>query len=235
MWKDLSMKERAALIKLGVESGVYDINEIRNSYNQYRNGGYKPSYSIKKRISDWEGSSMKTNRGFEDEARSFNMVLPQDAISKLTQEQLDGLYSYSYNVGSGTFKKRVAPVLANYIAGRATAQDVQSAMWASKDKKLRGLAKRRNAERAMFGSYNPTYDVSRIDIPALDVNPIFTENVVEPPQLELDNVPNLEIPITDDTVPSSTEETNYDGFDSLNNILSILGTMKSPRKINIRI
>ena len=87
----------------------------------------------------------------------------------------------------------------------------------------------------MFGSYNPTYDVPKIDIPALDVNPIFTENVVEPPQLELDNVPNLEIPITDDTVPSSTEETNYDGFDSLNNILSILGTMKSPRKINIHI
>ena len=375
MWNDLSMKERAALIKLGVESGVYDINEIRNTYNSYaeggslnpysagslvdtihRNskkeeylgepshhydftiseeeadrlgyypnerghrddrvkkpshpthpsrgkwnsseefeltdkgmndpnytlfglndggqdpqavmtykggivlpeitvtsdgkkyiynsydnvniyakGGYKPSYSIKKRISDWEGSSMKTNRGFEDEARSFNMVLPQDAISRLTQEQLDGLYSYSYNVGSGTFKKRVAPVLANYIAGRATAQDVQSAMWASKDKKLRGLAKRRNAERAMFGSYNPTYDVPRIDIPALDVNPIFTENVVEPPQLELDNVPNLEIPITDDTVPSSTEETDYNSFNPFNNILSILGTMESPRKINIHI
>lgn len=235
MWNDLSMKERAALIKLGVESGVYDIDEIRNSYNQYKSGGYKPSYSIKRRISDWEGSSMKTNRGFEDEARSFNMVLPQDAISRLTQEQLDGLYSYSYNVGAGTFKKRVAPVLANYIAGRATAQDVQSAMWASKDKKLRGLAKRRNVERAMFGSYNPTYDVPKIDIPTLDVNPIFTENVVEPPQLELDDAPNLEIPTIDDPVPSSTEETDYNSFNPFNNILSILGTMESPRKINIHI
>lgn len=235
MWNDLSMKERAALIKLGVESGVYDIDEIRNSYNQYKSGGYKPSYSIKKRISDWEGSSMKTNRGFEDEARSFNMVLPQDAISRLTQEQLDGLYSYSYNVGAGTFKKRVAPVLANYIAGRATAQDVQSAMWASKDKKLRGLAKRRNVERAMFGSHNPTYDTPKIDIPTLDVNPIFTENVVEPPQLELDDAPNLEIPTIDDPVPSSTEETDYNSFNPFNNILSILGTMESPRKINIHI
>lgn len=201
----------------------------------YKHGGYKPSYSIKRRISDWEGSSMKTNRGFEDEARSFNMVLPQDAISRLTQKQLDGLYSYSYNVGAGTFKKRVAPVLANYIAGRATAQDVQSAMWASKDKKLRGLAKRRNIERAMFGSYNPTYNAPKIDIPTLDVNPIFTENVVEPPQLELDDTPNLEIPTIDDPVPSSTEETDYNSFNPFNNILSILGTMESPRKINIHI
>lgn len=49
MWKDLSMLERAALIKLGVDNGVYDIDEIKSSYNQYKNGGYKPSSTIKKK------------------------------------------------------------------------------------------------------------------------------------------------------------------------------------------
>ena len=105
MWKDLSMSERAAFIKLGVDNGVYDMNEIRDSYNKYKDGGYKPSSRIKKQISNLEGKSMKTNRSFEAEARDFNASLPKGATNKLTQEQLDGLYSYSYNVGAGNFRK----------------------------------------------------------------------------------------------------------------------------------
>ncbi len=151
MWKDLSMGEKAALIKIAVNSGIHSIDDIVNTYNQYKNGGYKPSDSIKKRISTWEGSSMKTNRSFDAEARDFNYSLPQGATSRLTQQQLDGLYSYSYNVGAGNFRKRVTPVLSRYLQGKATSEEVQRAMWASKDSKLRGLAKRRNVERAMFG------------------------------------------------------------------------------------
>ena len=94
---------------------------------------------------------MKVNRSFEDEARDFNYSLPKGATSKLSQQQLDGLYSYSYNVGAGRFRQRVKPVLTKYLNGEATIQDVQKSMWASKDSQLRGLAKRRNAERSMFG------------------------------------------------------------------------------------
>ena len=93
MWEDLSMKDRASLIKIAVDNGIYDINEIRGSYNQYKNGGYKPSASIRKTITNWEGSSMKTNRSFEAEARDFNRALPKGALQRLTQQQLDGLYS----------------------------------------------------------------------------------------------------------------------------------------------
>ena len=155
MWKDLSMGEKAALIKIAVDSGVHSIDDIVNTYNSYAKGGYKPSSRIKKQIANWEGSSMKTNRSFETEARDFNASLPKGATSKLTQEQLDGLYSYSYNVGAGNFRKRVNPALTRYLTGRGTIQDVQRSMWASKDSQLRGLAKRRNAERAMLGSYTP--------------------------------------------------------------------------------
>ena len=155
MWKDLSMGEKAALIRIAVDSGIHSIDDIVNTYNSYAEGGYKPSSRIKKQIANWEGSSMKTNRSFEAEARDFNASLPKGATSKLTQEQLDGLYSYSYNVGAGNFRKRVNPALTRYLAGKATIQDVQRSMWASKDSQLRGLAKRRNAERAMLGSYTP--------------------------------------------------------------------------------
>jgi hypothetical protein len=124
---------------------------LNTEANKYETGGYKPSSRIKKQITKWEGSTMKVNRSFEDEARDFNYSLPKGATSKLSQSQLDGLYSYSYNVGAGRFRQRVKPVLTKYLNGEATIQDVQKSMWASKDSQLRGLAKRRNVERSMFG------------------------------------------------------------------------------------
>lgn len=129
----------------------YDTLSNRQDSNKYAGGGYKPSSRIKKQIANWEGSTMKVNRSFEDEARDFNYSLPKGATSKLSQQQLDGLYSYSYNVGAGRFRQRVKPVLTKYLNGEATIQDVQKSMWASKDSQLRGLAKRRNVERSMLG------------------------------------------------------------------------------------
>lgn len=38
-WNDLSMTDRAAYIKLGVENGITDLNTIRNIYNKYEEGG----------------------------------------------------------------------------------------------------------------------------------------------------------------------------------------------------
>ena len=244
MWKDLSMSERAAFIKLGVDNGVYDMNEIRDSYNKYKDGGYKPSSSIRKRISNWEGSSMKTNRSFEDEARDFNAALPKGATSRLSQTQLDGLYSYSYNVGVGNFKKRVNPVLTRYLAGQATIQDVQRSMWASKDNQLRGLAKRRNAERAMLGNSNPN-----IETPSV-LSPV-SQLIINTPYIPINNVPidnePIEIPelkfseatvdtpsVETDTTPefNSTEET-YNTGNSILGLLDTIKTIRNPRTINI--
>lgn len=117
----------------------------------YANGGYKPSESIKKRITNWEGSSMRTNRSFQAEANDFNRVIPSSIRSKLSQQQLDALYSYGYNVGMGNLKKRILPTLTNYVQGKASNEDVQKSMWASKDNELRGLTTRRNIERSLFG------------------------------------------------------------------------------------
>lgn len=150
-WNELSLKDKADYIKESVNNGIYNLSDIRNRYNMYAEGGYKPSESIKKRITNWEGSSMRTNRSFQAEANDFNRVIPSSIRSKLSQQQLDALYSYGYNVGMGNLKKRVLPTLTNYVQGKASNEDVQKSMWASKDNELRGLTTRRNIERSLFG------------------------------------------------------------------------------------
>ena len=235
MWKDLSMSERAAFIKLGVDNGVYDINEIRDSYNKYKDGGYKPSSRIKKQISDWEGSSMRTNRSFEAEARDFNASLPKGATSKLSQTQLDGLYSYSYNVGAGNFRKRVNPVLTRYLAGQATIQDVQRSMWASKDNQLRGLAKRRNAERAMLGSYTPM-NLGPLSNTTMMINHYLPETEpIEIPQLQFYDMVDTSKPIElEPSTPYSSSDIDFsDPGNSLADALDMIQMIRRPRKINI--
>lgn len=150
-WNELSLKDKADYIKESVNNGIYNLSDIKNRYNMYANGGYKPSESIKKRITNWEGSSMRTNRSFQAETNDFNRVIPSSIRSKLSQQQLDALYSYGYNVGMGNLKKRVLPTLTNYVQGKASNEDVQKSMWASKDNELRGLTTRRNIERSLFG------------------------------------------------------------------------------------
>ena len=236
MWKDLSMGERAALIKIAVDSGVHSIDDIVNTYNSYAEGGYKPSKSIRKRISNWEGSSMRTNRSFGAEAKDFNASLPEGATSKLSQTQLDGLYSYSYNVGAGNFRKRVNPVLTKYLAGQATIQDVQRSMWANKDSQLRGLAKRRNAERAMLGNYTPMDFGPLSDTTTMMINHYLPETEsIEIPQLQFNDMTDAPKPIElEPSTPYSSSDIDFsDPGSSLTDAFNMIQMIRRPRKINI--
>lgn len=236
MWKDLSMGERAALIKIAVDSGVHSIDDIVNTYNSYAEGGYKPSKSIRKKISNWEGSSMRTNRSFEAEAKDFNASLPKGATSKLSQTQLDGLYSYSYNVGAGNFRKRVNPVLTKYLAGQATIQDVQRSMWANKDSQLRGLAKRRNAERVMLESYTPTDFGPLSDTTTMMINHYLPETEsIEIPQLQFNDMTDAPKPIElEPSTPYSSSDIDFSNpSSSLADALNMIQMIRRPRKINI--
>lgn len=157
-WDSLSLADKAEMIKVAVANGITTLPEIRSAYNEFAKGGYIPSANIKKRISNWEGSSMKTNRSFEAEAKDFNRVIPEEVRSKLSPKQLDALYSYGYNVGMGNLKERVVPTLTAYTKGKASKEDVQRSMWAKRDNELKGLTTRRNAEREMFGgNYRTTF------------------------------------------------------------------------------
>lgn len=40
-WKDLSMAEKADIMKLAIEDGIYDLNAIKKGYNEFAEGGKK--------------------------------------------------------------------------------------------------------------------------------------------------------------------------------------------------
>lgn len=266
-WNNLSMKDKASYIRMGVENGITDLNTIREVYNKfanggpikmmyrdragrfddvdysyldnylgnkkslggilYKDGGYKPSSSIKKRISNWEGSSMKTNRSFEAEARDFNASLPKGATSRLSQTQLDGLYSYSYNVGAGNFRKRVNPVLTRYLAGKATIQDVQRSMWASGDKKYRGLANRRKKERSMLEAYVPIQETIPMTTP-LDITPAVQPIIESNPVIQ-DNIETFPLAFNTESQKESYYTPGF--FDYVNYINQIRQPKQRDRRI----
>ena len=172
---------------------------------------------------------MKTNRSFDDEARDFNRVVPAEVRNRLTQRQKDALYSYGYNVGMGRLKQRVVPVLTAYAEGKASKEDVQRAMWASRDNELRGLTTRRNAERELFGGdYRTKFtgtgklgihiDPSEYTIPSSYFNNFNTEITL--PQMQMPNGMDVDpetlykAPVIDETMfekPAETvEEIVYD-------------------------
>ena len=198
-WDELSLSEKNAFIASAVKHGITNMEDIKNAYNElsqgqmdaapeeeeegnkFLKGGYKPSRNIKNYIANKEGASMKTNRSFEEEAQSFWSVLPKDVRSKLTQEQADALYSYSYNVGAGNFKHRVVPALQRYFSGNGSMEDVQRHMYATKDSQLRGLANRRAEERAMFaGSKVPVYYDTPNDTPTANMSSAWRSSRLGP-------------------------------------------------------
>ena len=179
---------------------------------------------------------MKTNGSFDEEARDFNASLHKGATSRLSQSQLDGLYNYSYNVGAGNLRKRVIPVLTRYLAGQATIQDVQRSMWASKDNQLRGLAKRRNAERAMLGNYT-TMDFGPLsDTTTMMINHYLPETEsIEIPQLQFNDMTDAPKPIElEPSTPYSSSDIDFsDPGSSLADALNMIQMIRRPRKINI--
>lgn len=130
---------------------------------------YVSSPSIRRRISNWEGESMykpapdtgKVNNPFEKEDAAFWSTIPTNIRPYLTQDMLDALYSTSYNIGSGNFKKRVVPELKKFfIDGTGSIEAIKNSMYGTRDKEagMSGLRTRRVTERAMFeNAFNAEY------------------------------------------------------------------------------
>lgn len=211
MWKDLTIGQKSEVMRLAVQQGFSDLNNIKEMYdaatsvyntssnNTYDNVPYNPSPkdvryayggplgniykgkgnksqqiyvsspSIRKRISNWEGESMykpapdtgKVNNPFEKEDAAFWSTIPTNIRPYLTQDMLDALYSTSYNIGSGNFKKRVVPELKKFfIDGTGSIEAIKNSMYGTRDKEagMSGLRARRAAERQMFeDAFNTKY------------------------------------------------------------------------------
>lgn len=164
-----------------LQESFKDKNNINNDgTTKFRNGGWRSSNKVRSRIAKMEGSSMRTNRSFDLEDRDFYNAIPKEVRETLSQDALDNLYSYSYNVGAGNFKKRVVPTLINLSRGKASAHDVAKSMWASKDSKLKGLQSRRKIEREGFiNAYNKNKFIKNIT-PKKIVAPVDNTAVAKP-------------------------------------------------------
>lgn len=246
-WNELSLKDKADYIKESVNNGIYNLSDIRNRYNMYASGGYIPSNKIKKDIANWEGSEMKRNAPFSEVTRQFNATIPANIRAKLSSNQLDALYSYGYNVGMGNLKKRVLPTLNNYVQGKATNEDVQRSMWASRDNELRGLTRRRNWEREMFGGNyrttftgtggtpnNYSYSIKSNTNTNTRVNPYQIQNEEWQDKNYLDAYKGLQLSMND--IMGKTKETDIDDLFStgtgptisMDNLLSIGNNTVTP-------
>lgn len=217
----------------------YERNQKALGGNLFADGGkkatrYRPSSNIRKQISTWEGSTMRTNVPFDRMDTMFNQVLPEGALEKLSQEQLDGLYSFAYNVGTGRFKTRTAPTLAKYLQGNATIEDVKGTMRASGDKKYRGLANRRKKERSMLGAYVPVQETIPMTTPLatpLDITPAVQPIIESNPVIQ-DNIETL--PLAFNT--ESQKESYYTpGFFDYVNYINQIRQPKQPKQRDRRI
>lgn len=69
-WNDLSMADRAAYIKLGLDSGITDLGVIRGTYNQYAEGGSTNTNNNPNFLSEL-GTSLIPIYGTYKEAKNF--------------------------------------------------------------------------------------------------------------------------------------------------------------------
>ena len=74
MWKDLSMLERAALIKIAVDSGVYSIDDIVNTYNSYAEGGELKDVIPTRSTPTLKKKSWETDEEYKERISSYNKI-----------------------------------------------------------------------------------------------------------------------------------------------------------------
>lgn len=89
-WNDLSMKDRASYIKLGVNEGITDLDSIRRIYNEFADGGkIGPIYDKKSR--HWynsKGQRLPLGRGYWSEgAKRYVQYNSDGTVTGFTKEQ----------------------------------------------------------------------------------------------------------------------------------------------------
>lgn len=245
-WKDLSMREKRAYIRAGVRNGLTTIGDIRQAYNKFALGGNlyggggeedtpqlwsMPSQQTQRDIAQWEGDSMKTNRSFSLEARDFVRSIPQNIRAQvLSNPQLaDKLFSYSYNVGASRFRERVVPALISYYTGNGTIEDIQKSMWASGDKKARGLARRRQWERN--GVKDALWDTEMQRLNQQINNPVPPIIDFDPASLAVKPITYMPNPV-ENTTPAflQTEEVQQDPNEGLKALYNTQQMLLEPQQ-----
>lgn len=94
-------------------------------------------------------TQLEAERLFLVDAEKFVAAVNESLRVTVTQHQFDALVSLAYNIGSGAFMKSTLLRLLN--DGKATEAALQFLRWnKAGGKELRGLTRRRQAEKALF-------------------------------------------------------------------------------------
>lgn len=93
-WDKLSMRDRAQFIRLGLQHGLGNLKDIRDTYNLYSNGGDTQTSSkpnVKQSFNDWVKGVVYT--GMSQRAGTDRDIV--DAFKAVTQPNTNGIYSGS--------------------------------------------------------------------------------------------------------------------------------------------
>ena len=118
-WNKLSMTDRAAYIKLGIDNGITDLATIRDTYNKFAEGGYVREQNNNPIAFDEEGNLTDQVTG-----EKGTMMLPEVTVRGVSPETRARNYSSAYdryalpdliNWGlEGTVGKALQPVIEEY-------------------------------------------------------------------------------------------------------------------------
>ena len=93
MWDKLSMAEKAHIIALGVQSGITDLNSIRQRYNSFARGGYT---KWKEEISKYKGIKIDNDPDYDyEEFYNSNPDRAWDMLNKSSQAHFTDEFKYS--------------------------------------------------------------------------------------------------------------------------------------------
>lgn len=102
MWKDLSMSEKAEVIRIGVKCGMRSLNDIRRAYNIHANGGY---LKWKEAIASHKGINIDEDNTYDYE--SYYNKYPEMAWGMLGEDpeahftdEFKTIYHPTFSTGS---------------------------------------------------------------------------------------------------------------------------------------
>lgn len=80
MWEDLSLKEKAEMMRIGIQNGISDLNHIKEAYNEYSKGGYA---KWKKQIYKHKGINVDNDNTYD--YKGFYNAHPNEAWEMLKE------------------------------------------------------------------------------------------------------------------------------------------------------
>lgn len=108
MWKDLSLKDKSALMQIMVNNGIYDLSTIRDTYNKFAEGGYVREKNNNPIAFDEEGNLTDQVTGEKGTMMlpNFNVYGSKEVADIVAQRRLNNLINHS-EINPFTKEKRV--------------------------------------------------------------------------------------------------------------------------------